>query len=179
MPLPNEGRMHESVHRLAILAMLVAMASAVHYIESLLPPLFVFAPGAKLGLANIFTLFALVKRNARDALTVTILRCLVGMLITGSITGFFYAMLGGLLSFCAMVCAQKVFRQNISLFGLSIAGATFHNIGQILMACMLTQSTYILSYLPVLIAVAIPVGFFTGALCRLCIRAFEKAGVMV
>lgn len=179
MPLRNNQPSATQVRKMAYLAMLVAMASAVHYLESLLPPLFPFAPGAKLGLANVFTLFALLKISNRDALAVTVLRCLVGMLITGSVTGFFYAISGGILSFFAMVGAKRLFQDQVSPYGLSIAGATFHNIGQVFLACALTQSLYILSYLPILIAIAIPVGFFTGALCRLCIRSFEKAGVML
>ena len=43
----------------------------------------------------------------------------------------------------------------------------------------LMEMLIVIAIIAVLIAVAIPVGFFTGALCRLCIRAFEKAGVMV
>ena len=39
--------------------MLVAMATAVHWLEGVLVPLFPGLPGVKLGLANLFTLYAL------------------------------------------------------------------------------------------------------------------------
>lgn len=46
--------------KLAQTAMLVAMATAVHWLEGMLVPLFPGLPGVKLGLANLFTLYGLL-----------------------------------------------------------------------------------------------------------------------
>jgi heptaprenyl diphosphate synthase len=48
-----------STKRLALIAMLVAQATILHYLEGLLPNP-VPIPGVKLGLANIITLLALI-----------------------------------------------------------------------------------------------------------------------
>ena len=67
--------------------MLVAMAAAMHWLEGTMPPLFAGMPGVKLGLANVFTLFALQTLGKGEALLVSVLRCGLGLLLTGAPVG--------------------------------------------------------------------------------------------
>ena len=72
--------------KLAIIAMLVAQASILHFVESLLPnPIPI--PGVKLGLANIITLLALVVFDFRTAINITVLRTILGSLLSGLYLG--------------------------------------------------------------------------------------------
>ena len=111
--------MKEDTKRLATLAMIVAMASAVHYLEGLLPPILPAVPGTKLGLANIFSLFALVTMGVKEGYAVVVLRCLVGTLIGGSVTGLLYALSGGLLSYTVMALCRRLLKGRLSLYCLS------------------------------------------------------------
>jgi heptaprenyl diphosphate synthase len=72
--------------KLAVIAMLVAQASVLHFVESLLPnPIPI--PGVKLGLANIITLLALVIFDFKSAMQITVLRTVLGSLLTEHCSG--------------------------------------------------------------------------------------------
>ena len=73
--------------RLVVLAFLVAVALVVSFIESMLPPAILLAPGAKLGLGNIAPLIALIILGVGDAFIVTALKCLLGAIVTGGVSG--------------------------------------------------------------------------------------------
>ena len=68
--------------KLAIIAMLVAQAAVLHFLESLLPnPIPI--PGVKLGLANIIALLALLLFDFKTAMQITVLRTILGSLLSG------------------------------------------------------------------------------------------------
>lgn len=60
---------------------------------------------------------------------------------------------------------------------LSISGAIFHNIGQLIGISMIYTSIYIWAYLPVLIATGIMAGIGTSILLKFILPAFEKLGL--
>lgn len=59
--------MKNSVKKLAAEGLLLAAASIVFLIESLIPPLLPVAPYVKIGLANVFVLLVIVRFGVRDA----------------------------------------------------------------------------------------------------------------
>ena len=166
-----------NIKRMSYLAMLVAMASAVHYLESLLPPILPSLPGAKLGLANIFTLAALVRFGYGAGITVTVLRCLVGTLIGGSVTALLYALAGGILSYCAMAVFFAALKTRFSLSGISMIGALCHNVGQMFMASFVLGNAYVWAYFPYLALLSVPTGLFTGTVTHFSLKALDRAGV--
>lgn len=71
-------------HRMLVyLSLLVAQGVVISIFERMLPSPFVFAPGAKLGLANIVTLLALFTLTPRQSFQVVSLRLLVTLLVGG------------------------------------------------------------------------------------------------
>lgn len=150
--------------RLAQSAVLVSLALALSYIERFIPlQLLVPLPGVKLGLANVVTLIALYRLGWKNAFVILILRCSLGAVFGGGITGLLFSLTGGLLSMSVMALCKNV--PFLSVYGVSILGAAAHNIGQILAAMVLMQSVYIAMYLPYLLMVALFTGFATGAAC--------------
>jgi len=162
--------------RITYLAMLIAAASIIHYIESLLPPILPAVPGAKLGLANIFTLAALGMGGFADAMMVSIVRCLIGSLISGSVTALVYSMTGAILSTVVMTVVFKLAAGKISMIGISILGALFHNAGQLMAASLMLGSAFIWSYYPYMALISVPTGILTGYCAKLTVDAIEKAG---
>ena len=72
-------------HRMLVyLSLLVAQGVVISIFERMLPSPFVFAPGAKLGLANIVTLLALFTLTPRQSFQVVSLRLLVTLLVGGT-----------------------------------------------------------------------------------------------
>lgn len=147
--------------RLTRVALLTAGALALQYLEGLLPPLIPGLP-VKLGLANVVVLFTLLRMRKSDALAVALLRCLLYALLLGGISGFFYALAGGLLSLRTMSLLLTPFRrERLSLPVLSAAGAFAFNAGQALVGFFVFGRA-MLYYLPYLGLVSIPAGLITG-----------------
>lgn len=165
-------------HRLVFLALLVAMGTALHVAEALLPlPLPI--PGVKLGLANIVTLLAIYLYGFREGLVVALMRVLLGSLIGGFFLspGFLLGISGAVVSTLVMAILLH-YTRCFSVIGVSMAGAIGHNVGQLLAAWLLLQSAAIFFYLPVLLLAGIPSGLFTGYILKSLLEQSEKSGVL-
>lgn len=153
---------------LTILALLAAAAVALRFAEGLLPV--TLAPGLKPGLANSVTLLCLYLFPLRQtALYLAVRIMLTALLFTGLFTpAFCIGTTGSVLSLAVMYAAK---RSNVfSLPGVSVAGACAHNLGQLIAACLLMQSTALFSLLPVLIALSIPFGLLTSFIAQRLLR---------
>ena len=160
------------VNQMTLCAILISMALVLSYIERFIPlQMFIPLPGIKLGLANIVTLMALFFLREKSAFTILVLRCLLGSLFGGGISGLAFSMTGGLLSMTVM-CIFKRCRL-ISIYGVSIIGAAAHNIGQILVAVLLMGSVYVIGYLPYLLLVSVFTGMATGGICAGVFRVLQ------
>ena len=165
-----------STRRMLAIALLTAMGLALAAMESAIPPLLPL-PGVKLGLANIVTLIAFSILSGYQVFLVVILRLILVGLVLGSFLTptFWISCSGGLLGFIAMsLCAG---RKGVSVVGMSLAGATFHNVGQLAAVLVLLGHVGILYYLPWLILCAVPMGLFTGFAARAAISALRKTGM--
>ncbi len=151
--------------RVTNLALLVSVGLVLSIIESMLPPLLP-VPGAKLGLANIATVIALYLFGPGMALEVTVLRCLVGGLLRGSVIGLFLSLSGGIASTLVMIFLFLVADRLISVVGVSVAGAVTHNAAQLAAAYLIVQNTALFYYLPYLLIVSVPTGLFVGFASR-------------
>ncbi len=160
---------------LTLCAVLICLALVLSYVEHLIPlHLLIPLPGIKLGLANIVTLITLYLLGAKSAFTVLVLRCALGAAFGGGVTGFLFSATGGLLAMAVMTAARHM--KKLSIYGVSILGAAFHNIGQILIAMVLMRSVYVAAYLPYLLGVAIFTGLLTGSACTGTLRALYAIG---
>ena len=160
--------------KLAISALLTAAAIIMHTVESLLPPLIVGVP-VRLGLANIFTLLALIELGAPYAAAVAVLRCLVSVLITGAVSQLPYSLAGSVLSFLAMFAADRLRRkERISAVGQSVLGAFCFNIGQLAVGILIAGQA-MLYYFPSMSLISVPTGIFTGLVSHYIDHALKKS----
>ncbi len=167
-PLPGESRLREDAH----LAALVAIGLVLFLFEAAIPkPL----PWLKMGLANVVTLIALFWYGPAAAFLVTFSRILVGALFTGNFLspGFFLSLSGGTLAVFSMVLVFRTGR--FGLWGVSLTGAAFHNLGQILVAYFfLFKNVLILQLLPYLILYALISGSVIGFLSFVVLQRLKK-----
>ena len=141
-------------------ALFAAVALIVSVIEAQFPPL-VPIPGLKLGIANIVTLFAILVLGPRLAFSVLMIRILLGALLTGRIMALAYSLSGGLLAFFVVVLLYRFFTYN-NIWMISVISAVFHNIGQLATAMVITSTSALAFYLPLLIISGIVTGVCTG-----------------
>ena len=151
--------------RVTNLALLVSIGLVLSIIESTFPPLLP-VPGAKLGLANIATVIALYVFGPRMALEVTVLRCVIGGLLRGSVVGLFLSLTAGLASTLVMILLFLLVERYLSIIGISVAGAVVHNAAQLAAAYLLVQNAALFYYLPYLILISVPTGLFVGFASR-------------
>jgi len=156
--------------RLVFLALLTAIALTIFLVEAQVP---IPITGVKLGLSNIVSLFALCLLGPWDALAVLVLRCSLGCVLAGQPSTFLYSITGGLLSLAVMILLRK-FTTDKQIFIVSVFGGIFHNIGQILVAVLITKTPGIALYLPILLIAGILAGVFTGFAAQYLIQHLKK-----
>jgi heptaprenyl diphosphate synthase len=83
---------------------------------------------------------------------------------------------GGMLSVALIILLLFLFKNKISYIALSVAGAIAHNIGQLIVACLIMQNmTLFIIYLPILLIAGAVLGTLTGILLEILIPIFNKA----
>lgn len=150
---------------LSYMSMLLTLIIVLSIFESMLPPFPLLPPGVKVGLANIVTMYTLFFLGKKEAFSLNIAKGIF-VLITRGFTSGLLSICGGLLSICIIIVLASVFKKNISYFLLSIAGAIFHNIGQLIAIYFILNNKYTVYYLPVLIVSGVVMGSITGILLK-------------
>ena len=156
------------------MALLVAQAVVIGILERYIPTPFVFAPGAKLGLANLVTILALFTLPVKQSFQVVALRTVVTLLVGGTLSTFMYSVAGALLSYGAMLMLMRLGSSKVSIIGVSTFGGLVHNVGQLCVASLLSQSWQVLNYLPVLSLSGILAGFAVGVAGYLLLQQNKK-----
>ena len=157
--------------------MLSALALALSFLESLIP----FQPGlpgVKLGLANLVIVFALYRMNVHSALLINTVRISLAGLLFSGLFGLLYSAAGAAASLAAMALLLQINRKReqagksilFSIFGVSMTGGVFHNLGQLLVAILFLSSLNLIYYLPVMIISGIVMGLINGMIARLLLQ---------
>ena len=149
-----------SVRKVCRLGVLSAVALTIFMVEAQIPAL-VPVPGVKLGLANIVTVFTVFALGAGEGAAVLFARIFLGAVFAGNFSTFFYSAAGGLCAILVTIGLKRVLTPK-QLWVAGCLGAVAHSIGQMGIAILLTQTPGLVVYLPVMVAVSILTGCFTG-----------------
>ena len=161
--------------RVACNAVFIALAMMLSYLEFLLPlqamlPL----PGFRLGLANLAITVAFCLLSPLDAALISLIRVALTSLLFGSVTSFYFSLLGALFSYLTLFLLSKIGRR-CSFLGVSVLCAMAHNGGQLLAAVTLFGSSLLFSYLPMLLLASVLYGGIVGVLLNLCMPKLQNA----
>ena len=154
--------------KVTVMAMCIALAMVLSYLESLIPSPGI--PGVKLGLANLAVIFALYKMGWREAVGISLLRVLLVSLLFGHVASLMYSAAGAALSLAGMILLRRIDR--LSCVAVSVTGGVLHNIGQILMAWALMGAN-VVWYLPVLILSGTVAGVAIGIVSALLVKRIK------
>lgn len=152
--------MSDKSKKTAVLGVLTGVTLVLSYLEAILPPIYAAVPGIKVGLPNIVIILILYKFSAREAAVISFLRVVLVALLFGNTMTFAYSLAGAVLSLLVMALMKKA--DFFSPVGVSILGGVFHNIGQILVAIVLLNSTLIGYYMIILTITGTLAGVFVG-----------------
>ncbi|HHO75946.1 MAG TPA: Gx transporter family protein, partial [Deltaproteobacteria bacterium] len=130
--------------RITTIALFIAIAVALHWIESFIPRP---APFLRFGLANIITLTALYAFGGLWALFVVISRVIIGSALTGSIftPTFFFSLSGGI---AAGIIMWHMPKKAFSAIGVSVGGAVGHMACQLFLAGIMIRQLSLIHVLP-------------------------------
>lgn len=156
-----------NIRRVAVYAMLIALAMIFSYIEAQIPPFFA-VPGMKLGLTNIVVVTALYKLGNGSAMLMNILRIVLVSILFSGVTSMIYSLAGGMLSTIVMILLKQCGK--FRTITVSAAGGIFHNVGQIMAAMFMLNTTGIMWYLAVLWFTGMVTGILIGMLGDLLIK---------
>lgn len=165
--------MKKSTNKLVLLSLFAAGALVLSYIESLLPPLYPAVPGIKMGLANIVVLVCLYIFSAKEALVLSLARIFISALLFGNAMSLLYSLAGAMLSLTVMTIFKKT--KLFSTVGVSVTGAVFHNIGQVLVAMAVLENIQIGYYMIILCVTGIAAGVLMGLAGGLLTKYLNKA----
>ena len=146
--------------KLTLLALLSAIALTIFMVEAQVPAL-VPIPGVKLGLANIVTVFTVFTLGPWEGAAVLFVRIFLGAVFAGNFSTIFYSAAGGVCAIGVTILLRKILNRK-QLWVAGCLGAVSHSIGQMAMAVLLTGTPSLVVYLPVMIAISIVTGLFTG-----------------
>ncbi len=163
------------------LAMLVAGASVLHVAESMLPhPV----PGVRVGLANVFTLVALVDLGPAAAMQLAVMRSLVSSMVLGTFLSptFLLSFSGAVTSALVMVSGWYLASSRAllrpGLIGISVTGAVAHILTQLFVAwLLLVRSPGVLALWPWLLISAVAAGVLTGLVALAAVRRLDSPDV--
>jgi heptaprenyl diphosphate synthase len=146
--------------RLVTLGLLTAIALTIFMLEAQIPPI-VPMPGVKLGLANIVTVFAVFVLGWKEGCMVLFARIFLGAVFAGNFSTILYSLAGGSLAIAVTILLKLVLKPK-QLFVAGVFGAIAHSIGQMAAAILISGTPQLIVYLPVMVAISIVTGLFTG-----------------
>lgn len=154
--------------KITLLAMSIALAMILSYVESLIPSPGI--PGVKMGLANIVVVFCLYRLGWKEAAGVSLLRVFLVSLLFGHAASLMYSAAGAVLSLAGMIALKAT--DKLSCIAVSVIGGVLHNLGQILVAWLL-MGPNVVYYLPVLIFSGTVTGVLIGILSGLIVKRIK------
>lgn len=166
----SKGRF--TAKKIAVLALLSGLALVTFIIENLFPSMVI--PGARLGLANIFSLVALIMYSPIEAFIVVAVRTLLGSLFAGNVSALLYSFTGGIVSMTVASVLIYTVHPKISTMAVSVAAAVAHNITQNIVFVFLSGSMLMLGYMPYLVLLGIISGGIVGLVTTLLFRGIPQ-----
>lgn len=162
--------------KIAVLAIFITLSLITFIIENQFPPLFV--PGARMGLANIFSFTALIMFSPVEAFIVVAVRTGLGAIYAGNVSALLYSFTGGVVSMAISSVLMYTVYPRVSVMAVSVLGAVAHNVTQNIVFVLLTD-TSTLTLVPYFILAGILSGAIVGAVTLLLFKkipmsVFEK-----
>ena len=163
---------NSSIRTIAFVGITASLALLLSYVEFLLPPIFIAAPGIKVGLPNVIILYVLYCLDTKYAVLVSFVRILLSAFMFGNAVSLSYSVAGAVLSLLAMSLLKRT--NKFSTVGVSVTGGVMHNVGQILVAMVILDTAKIAYYLLVLAVTGTISGIFIGLCGALLVKRVPK-----
>jgi len=156
-------------------AFFTAIATTVYFLESMAVRVLPL-PFLRIGLANVIIVYLMMKKEFIFALTVNIMKTLIGGFISFTLLSpaTVLSLCGGIGSMIVM-WLLIVSGLKFSVLGVSVGGAVVHNVIQLYcVRWLLIQRDSVLKLMPVLIVIGIVTGLLTGIIADELRKRMDK-----
>lgn len=167
------GKGKFTAKKIAVLSALTALSLITFIIEGLFPPMFI--PGAKMGLANVFSFAALILYSPVEAFIIIAVRTLLGAVFAGNISALLYSFTGGIVAIAISSVLMYTAYPKISVMAVSVIAAAAHNITQNVVFVFLSGSVLMFGYMPYLILLGIVSGAVVGGVIMLVFKTVPQS----
>ena len=159
--------------KIAVLAIFTALSLIMFIIENQFPPM--FFPGAKMGLANIFSFAALIMYSPIEAFIIVAIRTGLGAVYAGNVSALLYSFTGGVVSMAVSSLLMYTVYPRISVMSVSVLAAVAHNITQNIVFVIISGTTLMFGYMPYLILIGVLSGAIVGAVIMLIFKKVPQS----
>ncbi len=161
MKLMLKSKEYLNVQKIINFTLFISIAIALSIFDMLIP-INLILPGAKLGLSNIILVLLIKHYNLKELIIFQFIKITITTFIVGLFSVYLFSLSGGFLALFVMYGLYKIFKEKISVYTLSMAGAISHNIGQIIFAIFYLKSIELIFYIPFLVLYGSITGFVLG-----------------
>lgn len=160
--------------KVAFFGILGALSVVLGFFEGvLLPEIPFLPPGAKLGLSNLVTMYASATAGFTGGLYIVLLKTLFALVTRGTVAAFM-SLCGGMCSLLVLCIMLKKEGRLFSFFGIGVASAVMHNMGQLAASCIVTGTAELINYGKYLLIFALITGSVTGIMLLLIMPRLKK-----
>lgn len=159
--------------KIATLAVFTALSLIMFIIENQFPPMFI--PGAKMGLANIFSFAALIMYSPLEAFAIVAIRTGLGAVYAGNVSALLYSFTGGVVSMAVSSLLMYTVYPRISVMSVSVCAAVAHNITQNVVFVIISGTALMFGYMPYLVLLGILSGAIVGGVIMLVFKKVPKS----
>lgn len=159
--------------KIATLSVFVALGLITFLIENQFPPLLI--PGARMGLANIFSFAALIMYSPLEGFLVVIIRTALGAIFAGNPSALLFSFTGGIVSMTLSSILLYAMYPKISVMAISVAAAVAHNITQNLVFVLESGTVNMFVNLPYLVLLGILSGSIVGGVILLIFKRIPQS----
>lgn len=145
---------------ITIIGTMAILAAMISYVEVIITPI-VPIPGMRLGLSNVVLLICLIHIPLGNTLVIATLKSVLAAIFSGSLTSFLYSFPSGVAAIFVMYFMLKLVPK-FSYIGVSVMGAFFNNIVQVLMSYVVLESFIYFYYMPYITLVGTVMGGLVG-----------------
>lgn len=162
--------------KIALIGLLTACGILFGYVENLID-LPIGIPGVKIGISNIITVICIYMIGPIEALFVLVLRVVMSGFLFGNMYSLLYSLSGALFSYAFMVLGFKL--NFFSIIGNSMLGGVTHNLGQLIIACIIISNLKLTFYIPVLLISGLIAGAIIGIISSIMINRLKRSSIFI
>lgn len=160
------------VKKILLTGLYSAFALISFMLENLFPPLFI--TGGRIGIANIFVLFAGITLGFRYGLYALTVKSVLGSIFCGNISAVLYSLPAGVIAYAAQTAIIFCFRR-VSVIAASVTGGALNAVIQNAAFCVITATPEYFVYSPYLALIGALGGLIVGTAVYLSLKFLPAA----